>query len=210
MNAKCFGFGDRNILRCQCKEIFETTTNMLFDSSGALPHDEIVVQTRLGNAIDNVQPWQYAAFEWNQLDVDREKFESLGASRVNGVCPIYNCHGLTFGSRRTQVDWSPATIAMIIRDDGFEEIADRDVKVGNVVIYYGEDGKPEHSGIVVGKHGEFNVPLIWSKWGKGHEWVHPLGACGWGGMTIRFYRIQEWKSQTALSQNLSRLRRSSR
>jgi hypothetical protein len=174
---------------------------ILLDPTGVPEHRKIVLQTRLGNAIDNLQPWHYAPFEWKQLNVSLRKYEALGAVQVNGVCPIYNCHGLTFGSRRTQVDWTPATINMILKEDDFEEVPDRDVRVGNVVIYYGDDGKPEHSGIVVGKQREFDVPLIWSKWGKGQEVVHPLGACEWGGMPTRFYRIKEWTSQVMLTPN---------
>jgi hypothetical protein len=205
MNDKCFGSGEKNLPNCECRKIFEQLKimSLLLDSSGAPPHKQIVLQTRLGSAIDNIQPWHYAPFEWNQLDVGLAKYEALGAVRVNGVCPIYNCHGLTFGSRRTQVDWSPATIGMILEDDGFEEVRDRAPQIGNVVIYYGDDGKPEHSGIVIGKQSGdgYNVPLIWSKWGKGFEVVHPLGACSWAGMATRFFRIKAWKSQIMSTQN---------
>jgi len=174
---------------------------ILLDSSGSPSHKNIEVQTRLGSSIDNIQPWHYSPFEWNQLGVGVAKYEALGAFRVSGTCPIYNCHGLTFASRRTQVDWTPETIAMILKEDGFEQIPDRQAQIGNVVIYYGDDGKPDHSGIVVGKQREFDIPLIWSKWGKGYEMVHPLGACEWSGMLTRFYRIREWKSQVMLPDN---------
>lgn len=174
---------------------------ILLDSSGAVPHTSIVLQTRLRKEIDNLQPWEYSGFEWKQLDVEPTKYEPLGAYRVNDICPVYNCHGLTFASRRTQVASETATIAMILEDDGFEEIPERDAKIGNVVVYYEDNGRPEHSGIVIGRQPAFDIPLIWSKWGKGYEVVHPLGACLWGGMTKRFYRISKWKFQEVFKHN---------
>jgi len=90
---------------------------------------------------------------------------------------------------------------MILKEDGFEEIPYREAKIGNVVVYYGDDGKPEHSGVLVGRQKDYDVALVWSKWGKGHEVVHPLGACLWGGMQTLFYRIREWKSHNDFMHN---------
>ena len=106
--------------------------------------------------------------------------------RVSELCPVYNCHGLTFASRRTQVDEAGVTtIAKILKDDGFQEVPEPQTRIGDVVIYYDEGGAAQHSGIVIGRDA-MNCPKIWSKWGKGYEWTHPLGICLWGGMSISF------------------------
>jgi hypothetical protein len=204
MNDKCFGSGEKNLPNCECREIFERLNCMtvLLDSSGNVPHRDIVLQTRLRNHIDNTQPWHYADFEWKQLDTEPRKWEPFGAIRVNDVCPVYNCHGLTFASRRTEVDSGQTTIAMILNDDGFEEVSERDAKIGNVIVYYDENGSPEHSGIMVERRqgAGIDMPIIWSKWGKGYEVVHPMTACLWGAMKKRFYRITKWKYQDVFGQ----------
>ncbi|MGA7080952.1 MAG: hypothetical protein WBQ43_12400 [Terriglobales bacterium] len=168
------------------------------------PQRSIVLQTRLGNNVDNIQPWHYSHFEWAQLDAEPKKWEPFGAVRVNNICPVYNCHGLTFASRRTEVASEQAIIKMILDDDGFEEVKDeRDAKIGNVIVYWGSSGIPEHSGIVVGDRegAALKTLMIWSKWGKGYEVVHPIHACLWGSMTRRFYRINKWKYREVFKQN---------
>jgi hypothetical protein len=174
----------------------------LLTSAGTPPHTKIVLRTRLDNEIDNVQPWHYSSFEWNQLDAEPSKFEKLGAVRVSELCPVYNCHGLTFASRRTQVDEvGETTIAKILEDDGFREVLEPQARLGDVVVYYDDEGLAQHSGIVISRDA-MNVPKIWSKWGKGYEWIHPLGICLWGGMSTRFYRIMKWKFEEVFNQNL--------
>jgi|SRR5580692_1052042 hypothetical protein len=165
----------------------------LLDPSGAPPHTSIVLRTRLDSHIDNLQPWHYSSFEWNQLFAEPSKYESAGAVRVSELCPVYNCHGFTFASRRTQVDEvGESTIARILADDGFVEVPEPQTRLGDVVVYYDDSGVAQHSGMVIGR-ADMNIPKIWSKWGKGYEWVHPLGVCLWGGMTTKFYRMTKWK-----------------
>jgi hypothetical protein len=174
----------------------------LLSPSGVPPHTTIVLRTRLDNPIDNLQPWHYSVFEWGQLKSEFGKYEQLGAVRVSEPCPVYNCHGFTFASRRTQVDETSVTsIAKILEDDGYGEVPEPQAKFGDVVVYYDADGLAQHSGLVIGR-GELNVPKIWSKWGKGYEWSHPLGACLWGGMSTRFYRIMKWKYEEVFKKNL--------
>lgn len=174
----------------------------LFNHAGGAPHRNIVLRTRLNNDIDNLQPWHYSSFEWSQLYAQPNKYEKLGAVRVSELCPVYNCHGLTFASRRTQVDETSATsISKILDDDGFTEVPASQTRLGDVVVYYDDTGSAQHSGIVICRD-EMNTPKVWSKWGKGYEWFHPLGICLWGGMATRFYRIMKWKYDEVFKQNL--------
>jgi hypothetical protein len=177
----------------------------LLTATGEPPHTKIIVQTRLQTEIDNIQPWHYSGFEWGQLNPQLEKWEKLGATHVSDPCPVYNCHGFTFASRRTQVDeTNVTTIAKILEEDGYKEVQEAQAALGDVVVYYDEEGAAQHSGLVISRIvGQgLDVPKIWSKWGKGHEWVHPLRVCLWGGMSTRFYRILKWKFEEVFGQNL--------
>lgn len=172
----------------------------ILDSFGVLPPTKIDLRTRLNNPIDNLQPWTYSKLEWSSLDEQPNRFEKLGASRTSEACPVYNCHGLTFACRRTQVDGAASTIASILEDDGFKEIPGREARLGDIVVYYGGDGSVIHSGLVVDV-GHMNVPKIWSKWGKGYEMLHPLGICPYDASNVRFYRILKWKFQEVFELN---------
>lgn len=107
--------------------------------------------------------------------------------RPVGPSRKYNCHGLTFASRRTFV-WEPSEIAKIIRDDDYEVVEPKDVLPGDVAVYY-KDGDAEHSGIVV-QMGTMGVPLMLSKWGVCHEVVHPVGQCPYDAGGVVYYRIK--------------------
>ena len=183
-----------------CPSIDNPMLTRLLDAFGMPPNTKIVLRTRLDSEIDNIQPWAYSKLEWNRLEEEPNRFEKAGAVRTSAACPVYNCHGLTFASRRTQVDWSFKTVSMILNDDGFVEIAEPAARLGDVAIYYDKEGGVSHSGIVV-KRGDLNVPIIWSKWGKGYEMVHPLGICPYDPSNVKFYRIMKWKFEDVFSQN---------
>jgi len=81
----------------------------------------------------------------------------------------------------------------MLADDGFEEVADP--REGDVVIYYDDKGSIVHSGIVVGfveGGGRWKraFPRIWSKWGKGREVIHTLGASPYGA-NVKYFRLQQ-------------------
>lgn len=169
---------------------------MLADASGNYPNTSIELRTRANTPIDNLQVWQHSRMEWNQLG------ESLGRYKADRVsdepCPVYNCHGLTFGSRRTQVCLS---ILPILKDDGFERIPEKDTRAGDIVVYTTGLGEIIHSGFVIGRRpvllahrSEFSIPVIWSKWGKGHEMIHPVGECPYmdTGNEASYYRLRRW------------------
>ena len=48
------------------------------------------------------------------------------------------------------------------------------VIAGDIVVYYSEQGDPNHSGIVVETGGGLLVPIICSKWSNAGEYVHGL------------------------------------
>jgi hypothetical protein len=166
---------------------------MILDLSGNRPPSSIALRTRSNLEIENQQDWHSTRFDWSKL-ADPKRFD--GATIVSDPCPVYNCHGLTFGSRRTGVHSKPH---FILAEDGFKPIPEYEARVGDVVVYFDSQGSESHSGIVVGESNLIiggasttkgsKLPLIWSKWGKGCEVVHLVGNCPYDGRTARYYRL---------------------
>jgi hypothetical protein len=136
--------------------------------------------------------------EWDQLGETLAQFRN--AEKVSEACPVYNCHGLTFGSRRTQVTHS---VLPILDDDGFDPIPEKEARAGDIVIYSNVRGEVIHSGFVVARQSveilmgtRSVIPIIWSKWGKGYEMIHTVGECPYleeEGNFAAYYRLQRWK-----------------
>jgi hypothetical protein len=170
----------------------------LLDASGKYRDTTIELQTRAGNSIPNTQVWEYSRLDWHLLDESLIRFKD--AERVSEACPVYNCHGLTFGSRRTQVG---LPVHSILDDDGFDKIAsEKDVRPGDIVVYFDARGEIAHSGFVVWRNKvelvggvKSVIPMVWSKWGKGYEMIHAVGACpyyGEEGEVFAYYRLKRW------------------
>jgi hypothetical protein len=110
---------------------------------------------------------------------------SSGKHRPIAPSRKYNCHGLTFASRRTWI-WAPAEITKILKDDDYTLVNLEDVLPGDVVVYF-TSGDAEHSGIVI--HNDV-VPIILSKWGAAHEVIHRVNECPYDSTQISYYRIK--------------------
>ena len=87
----------------------------------------------MGNKIENCQYYEIAPHE-------RPAFKSLKenhkfAKFITDESPIYNCHGLTFASRRTGID-ETSEILNILGDDKFVKIDISECLPGDIVIYY--------------------------------------------------------------------------
>jgi hypothetical protein len=131
----------------------------------------IRLETSKKTGIDNHQDRQLSAFDVN-WGRDLPKIHKQAIQRT-GISPSYNCHGLTFASRRTHIiDWSE--LQKILRDDDYKEIELRDVLAGDIVIYL-RDGDANHSGVVVEyTHNATVLPMVCSKWGCAGEFIHSL------------------------------------
>ena len=122
--------------------------------------------------------------------------EYSSAKKISEPCPVYNCHGLTFGSRRSSVT---DDIFPILKDDGFVPIDARAAREGDVIVYL-EDGGVIHTGFIIemvpllNKSSEL-VPRVWSKWGKGPEMIHRVGDCDFykGEENVLYFRLQAWE-----------------
>lgn len=135
----------------------------------------------------------------NQQDADGSwghlKYMESLASSIPGVrkrsesSSWFNCHGLTFASRRTRVTDSQ-DILKILDDDKWIEIYMENVLPGDIVLYHDdENGDICHSGIVVGRNNNPTVLTICSKWGFGPEYLHkPHEVPEIYGNDLKYYR----------------------
>ena len=147
---------------------------------------ELDLHTRCENQVKNEinrEPIRYG--DQRAIGDYRKQYPST-LHRPVGPSRIYNCHGLSFASRRTWI-WSPAEIAKILTDDEYKKVDRTDVLPGDIVIYFTR-GDAEHSGLVVSVD---NLgPRVPSKWGACHEVVHRLNECPYDSTEIVFYRIK--------------------
>lgn len=169
---------------------FKLGANLIIEI-GQYSGKSIKLQTRQGNDIKNFQPDLLSSFEisWNKKIY--KQYGNKITLRTN-PSPYYNCHGMTFASRRTRI-WDPAEIKKIIVDDNYLEIPEDSIMPGDVVIYFGDKGDVEHSGIVLKGPDEtkFKVPVIMSKWGQFAEVIHELPVCPYDHTRVKYYRIKK-------------------
>ena len=105
--------------------------------------------------------------------------------RRTGPSDKYNCHGLTFASRRTGV--SPEEIGDILLHDGYAPVPLAEILPGDIAIYRSAT-EIIHSGIVVGKRGD--IPWVLSKWGQMDEVVHAVTDCEYRQAVVTYHRVK--------------------
>ncbi len=106
---------------------------------------------------------------------------ALGISptaRCRSLTAMYNCVGLVFASRRTQVD--AKHLPIILKDDGYRRILESEADFGDVVVYK-RDGIAQHVGF---EHevrdisplldGSMHQIFVLSQWGENGEYLHKL------------------------------------
>lgn len=126
--------------------------------------------------------------ELNQFS-DLERTYGQDIQRRVEPTPRYNCHGLSFGARRTCIE-SPATVRQVLQEDGYVEVT-RDVAgPGDFVLYFSEDGDIEHSGLLLQAPAAqpLGVPLVLSKWGRYAEVVHLANRCPYNFAFAKYFR----------------------
>lgn len=150
--------------------------------------DTIILQTAKASSIENSRAgeltrWDIASFG----DFERE-YGSSTTERAPAT-PVYNCHGLTFASRRTGVHTDLA-VSTIIDDDSYKEVPVDEVLPGDAALYYGDEGNVIHSAIVVEGPTQqaYGVPMVISKWGKYKELIHRAKQCPYAMGYVKYYR----------------------
>ena len=134
--------------------------------------------TRWGREIPNEQLLDPPPHVAEQMSADlRRRFPFVNLRRP--ATGLYNCHGLTFATRRTGIQ-GPETIRAILKDDGYRRIALSEVEPGDIVIY--RDGQEiSHTGLVLRivegypEGTTLRRTEVLSKWGSLGEYYHAAG-----------------------------------
>ena len=150
-----------------------------------LSKTRLKLQTRKRRDIDNLHDTAPPTAGMHMQVEDYKRNYSAAKHRPITPGGTYNCHGLTFAARRTEIGDS-SEVMNILRDDDYEKIESEDIMPGDIAVYF-KDGDLEHSGIVVGCP-QFG-PVILSKWGAAHEVVHFFGDCPYDPSDIRNFRV---------------------
>jgi len=149
----------------------------------------ISLQTAEGNDIPNEQYFEIDESEWSKIGSFETKY---GASIVRRTDPtgIYNCHDLTFASRRTSL-YENNFLTTILKDDGYIEVQASDALGGDVILYF-EDFGVTHSGLVIESTANslVKIPKVCSKWGHNAEYIHFANMSPYG-QEYKFYRVRK-------------------
>lgn len=155
------------------------------------PEQPLRLQTRQRNEIRNDQRRDIDPSMRFGLEAIRKKYAWAKLPERATDTPIYNCHGMTFASRRTGI-YDATEVKKILRDDEYTEVPERDVLPGDVVLYLDTNNNNDltHSGVVVGVDRKIGAMVVVSKWGQGPEYVHDIRTCPYAdGALLKFYRI---------------------
>ena len=162
---------------------------VLIDSAPAAGQD-IALQTRKRWNIPNGQVTEISILELNNAKLLLRRYSTSILDYRTDPTPIYNCHGLTFASRRTGI-YEVSAIHKILDDDEYKRVEIEAVLPGDAILYFDEDGDIEHSGIVVSRpQATLKVPQVVSKWGKFQEVIHWASQCPYNYSTAKYYRIK--------------------
>jgi hypothetical protein len=161
------------------------------------PPKGIVIQTRMGSSVGNANDGEATPFLRAQLRELDKRYPSPSAIPRTDIITSYNCHGLTFGSRRSRID-DDRDIQKILREDKYAPVDRSQVQPGDVILYVLPNGFIEHSGIIVmagytphHDHKPSNPEdhfLVLSKWGQGKEMLHREWMCPYSGRH-EFWRV---------------------
>jgi len=157
---------------------------LLFERNG------IKTDTRLGSHIENFFTREPLIVGQIALADKFAKDHAFAIRRPTQPTSMYNCHGMTFASRRTGIH-RPAIVRMILKEDEYQRVSDAEKTVGDIVIYV-EGGDISHSGVIVEMRKTFtgHMPWVLSKWGDAPEFIHELRDCPYSQADqIEYYRI---------------------
>jgi hypothetical protein len=164
--------------------------------------DEIALETYSKNRVLNtyISPLQITQRDVTQaIAYGRALYQQHCASEMRAKMRLkhgltFNCFGLVFGSRRTQI--AGQSLANIITDDKYEKILNvEDVLPGDIIVYYESMQSIRsivHVGVVIDAPTAQNLhmSLIISKWGNpGPEVIHPYNKCPYNHNFIDYFRF---------------------
>jgi len=107
----------------------------------------------------------------------------------------YNCHGLVFASRRTNIP--PVGMAKVVDID---DLLQRDdcapvsgpPQVGDIAVYRSSRGTVEHTGYVcrLETMGTASIVFVWSMWGGLGEFEHRVDQSPYHDCSIEYWRLR--------------------
>jgi hypothetical protein len=159
----------------------------------------IALASRIGEPIENDNTPGSSPILDQQAKNMKSSFPDTCVFRRTGLISCYNCHGLTFASRRTRI-WNSTVVRKLMEEDGYVRIKKRsEVRPGDIILYISPSGDVEHSGIILFTNSDiipFAPPerpmlehfLVLSKWGFSEEIVHRETMCPYEGLR-EFWRI---------------------
>lgn len=148
----------------------------------------IILQTRMGTNIDNFQCREISQANKNYFEIIESKYRR--AIKRTNPSGLYNCHGMAFANRRCFIE-DPSQILVILKDDEYKEINQKNVLPGDIIIYFSE-GDAEHSGIVVSQPKKpLYIPIVVSKWSSHAEFIHYANDCPYDCTNIKYFRVFE-------------------
>lgn len=143
------------------------------------------LQTRKRRDIDNLHDTAPPTAGMQIQADDYKRKHPTAKHRPTAPGGTYNCHGLTFAARRTEIS-DASEVRKILQDDDYDAVNLKDIMPGDIIIYF-KDGDLEHSGVVVDC--QSLGPFILSKWGGAHEVVHFFSDCPYDASDVRYFRV---------------------
>lgn len=159
----------------------------LIKSASEIPTKEISLTTRMGTPISNVQCYGISQVNRNQFEDFNKKWRHL-LCRTN-FSGIYNCHGMTFASRRTCI-LKDEMIDLILQEDDYKEIDRKEVIEGDIIVYL-QNGLIIHSGVILNRSLGLTPAKVLSKCGCYGEYLHNENDRIYEYDMIKFYRIND-------------------
>lgn len=123
----------------------------------------------------------------------RRKFPNI-VERTQTSTGTYNCHGMVFAARRTQI-YEADILRKILHDDGYQQIQEAETLPGDIALYVRDLGQIDHSAVVVESppmNAFLRTPKVFSKWGTWVEVIHWANECPWAqevDTTIQYFRM---------------------
>jgi hypothetical protein len=148
--------------------------------------------TDIPNSID-LDPTR-ESIEFNRQNISMARLVQAGIRILGPSTGRYNCHGLVFGSRRTNIPPAGLSDAVsiddLLRRDCYTRVFSAP-HPGNVVVYRGPTTEIEHTGYVsrVEKLGNTDIVFVLSKWGAFEECEHRETLGPYGNCRIEYWRL---------------------
>jgi len=159
------------------------------------PDRELFVQTYSGGSIPNhIDPDPSPSL----VELARKGVSSLLQASVKNLGPPtgrYNCHGLVFASRRTNIPPvgmdDVLDIDNILGEDQYDPVSLS--QVGDIVVYRRSTGEVDHTGFVsrVDSLGSQPIVWVWSMWGGLGEFEHRVEHSPYNDCTPEFWRLRD-------------------